>query len=273
MNNNNIIKVFENLEFGSIRVSFNENNEPIFCLKDLCLCLDLKQPSKVKERLNNKGVLTIPTLTNGGVQQLLYVNESNLYRLIFQSRKPDAEKFQDWVTDVVLPSIRQNGGYIVNQENLSETELLAKALLVAQNVINNKDKQIKELTSTNKILIEENEIMKPKAKYHDMILNNDELLTTTQIAKDYGYSAIGFNKLLNNFKIQYKQGNNWYLFSNYQKEGYTSSKSYTYGVDENGIIKSNTYTCWTQKGRLFLYNFLKENGILPLIEKFENEKF
>lgn len=106
----NEIEVFKNSEFGEIRTVV-VNDEPMFCLSDICKALELTQPSKVKERLSEKGVNTIPTLTARGTQNLLYINESNLYKTIFQSRKDNAEKFTDWVTTDVLPSIRKNGGY------------------------------------------------------------------------------------------------------------------------------------------------------------------
>lgn len=97
------IQIFENEEFGEIRTIIN--NGVWFCLTDVCKALDLTQPSKVKVRLNEKGVNTIPTLTTGGTQNLLYINESNLCKTIFQSRKESAEKFTDWVTSEVLPAI------------------------------------------------------------------------------------------------------------------------------------------------------------------------
>ena len=106
----NELQIFSNEEFGEIR-TVTIDGEPMFCLADICKALELSQPSKVKERLNQKGVNSIPTLTNGGTQNLLYVNESNLYKTIFQSRKESAERFTDWVTSEVLPSIRKTGQY------------------------------------------------------------------------------------------------------------------------------------------------------------------
>ena len=122
----NKLQIFSSEEFGEIRTAV-VNNEPMFCLSDICKSLGLSQPSKVKERLNEKGVRTIPTLTSGGEQNLLYINEPNLYKAIFQSRKESAEHFTEWVTSEVLPSIRKNGGYIAGQETLSDEELLSKA--------------------------------------------------------------------------------------------------------------------------------------------------
>lgn len=118
------LTIFKNEEFGEVRTITNDG-EPMFCLTDICKALGLTQPSKVKERLNKKGVNCIPTLTAGGEQKLLYINESNLYKTIFQSRKESAERFTEWVTSEVLPSIRKTGQY--QMQNLS-TEM--KAILM-----------------------------------------------------------------------------------------------------------------------------------------------
>lgn len=116
----NELKIFNSEEFGDIR-TVQLNNEPMFCLSDVCKALGLIQPSKVKERLNEKGVSSIPTLTAGGEQKLLYINESNLYKAIFQSRKESAERFTDWVTSEVLPTIRKTGSY---QKPMSPVEMM-----------------------------------------------------------------------------------------------------------------------------------------------------
>lgn len=118
------LQIFSNSEFGEIR-TITKDNEPMFCLADVCKALELTQPSKVKERLNSKGVNIIPTLTKGGEQKLLYINESNLYKTIFQSRKESAERFTDWVTGEVLPSIRKTGSY---QKQLSPQEMMRMQL-------------------------------------------------------------------------------------------------------------------------------------------------
>lgn len=122
----NQMTIFQNEEFGQVR-TVTIDGEPMFCLADICKALELSQPSKVKERLNQKGVNSIPTLTSGGTQNLLYVNESNLYKTIFQSRKESAERFTDWVTSEVLPSIRKHGAYI-SEEVMNQLVLLQKAV-------------------------------------------------------------------------------------------------------------------------------------------------
>lgn len=127
----NDLKIFTSAEFGQVRTSYLDG-EPMFCLTDICKSLELSQPSKVKERLNEKGVNTIPTLTQGGTQNLLYVNESNLYKVIFQSRKESAERFTEWVTSKVLPDIRKTGTY---QKPLTTQEIMREQLTMIDNVV------------------------------------------------------------------------------------------------------------------------------------------
>ena len=107
----NNIQIFNNPQFGEIRITADENNEPLFCLADVCKALEITNTGNVKQRLSEKGIRNMDTLTAGGVQSMTYINEPNLYRCIFQSRKPDAEKFQDWVYDSILPSIRRTGSF------------------------------------------------------------------------------------------------------------------------------------------------------------------
>lgn len=120
------LQIFKNSEFGEVR-TVTVNDEPMFCLTDICKALEITQPSKVKERLNEKGVRSIPTLTKGGEQKLLYINEPNLYKTIFQSRKESAERFTDWVTSEVLPSIRKTGSYNKPMTTAEKIHLLAQS--------------------------------------------------------------------------------------------------------------------------------------------------
>lgn len=134
------IKTFENAQFGQIRTSVAENGEPLFCLADVCRVLDLSNPRDVKRRLNQRGVCTndTPTYNQHGalvIQQLNFITEPNLYKCIFQSRKKEAEQFQDWVCGEVLPSIRKSGGYMVARVDETPDEIMARALIVAQETI------------------------------------------------------------------------------------------------------------------------------------------
>lgn len=138
------LQIFSNSEFGEIR-TITKDDEPMFCLADVCKALELTQPSKVKERLNSKGVNIIPTLTKGGEQKLLYINESNLYKTIFQSRKESAERFTDWVTGEVLPSIRKTGGYSMPKTTGGQIQLLAQGYTELEQAVNSIKEDMTEL--------------------------------------------------------------------------------------------------------------------------------
>ncbi|WP_243157095.1 phage antirepressor KilAC domain-containing protein [Clostridium perfringens] len=127
-------------------------------------------------------------------------------------------------------------------------------------------KEIKMLELENKQKDQVIGELKPKADYTDVILKSVDALTITQIAKDYGLSGQTMNKTLHDLGVQYKQSGQWLLYSKYQSCGYTKSDTYKY-ENNNGEVRTKINTKWTQKGRLFLYNLLKENDILPLIEK------
>lgn len=266
------IQIFNNPQFGEVRVVMREDNEPMFCLADVCGILNLNNVSKVKSRLNAKGVTNSDTLTNGGVQSMVYINEANLYKCIFQSRMKNAEQFQDWVMEEVLPSIRKTGGYIVANSEDTEAEILARAVLVAQDTLKRRDRRIAQLEDDNKALVAINHEqaeaiseMKPKANYCDIILASPTTVLVTEIAQDYGMSARKFNKILHNMGVQRKVGRSWVLYAKHLSEGYV--QSYT-EPNKNSLFGGTfTYSKWTQKGRIFLYNKLKSHGIIPLIEK------
>lgn len=156
----NDLTVFQSDEFGEVRTT-EVNGEIWFCLTDVCRVLEIKNSTDVKKRLPQKGVDTIYTLTNGGKQAIVFINESNLYKTVFQSRKPEAERFGDWVTSEILPSIRKTGGYVqVNREQEFLDNWLSRLTDGTKNTI------IKELTFTNEKLQEERDnLAKDNAVY------------------------------------------------------------------------------------------------------------
>lgn len=145
------LQIFKNSEFGEIR-TVTVNDEPMFCLTDICKALELTQPSKVKERLSEKGVRSIPTLTKGGEQKLLYINEPNLYKTIFQSRKENAERFTDWVTSEVLPSIRKTGSYNKPMTTAEKIHLLAQSDEELTHRVDEVEAEVEELKETMPLL-------------------------------------------------------------------------------------------------------------------------
>ena len=255
----NKLEIFRNENFGEIRAK-SINDEPYLCLVDVCKILEISNASQLKSRLNKDGVIISEVIDSlGRSQEATFINESNLYKVIFQSRKQEAEKFTEWVTSEVLPTIRKNGGYIANQENISDEEYIARALVLAERKINEKE-QI--------LLQKEAEIreMKPKVNYYDQILQNKSTVTITSIAKDYGMSGIEMNQLLHEYGIQYKQSQQWFLYAPYQGKGYVQGKTHKF-YHNDGTPGSQINTEWTQKGRKFIYDTLKEHGKLPLIER------
>ena len=152
------IKIFENAQFGQIRTSVAENGEPLFCLADVCRALGLEQSHRVKPRLQQNGVTTITVIDSMNREQKAnFITEPNLYKCIFQSRKKEAEQFQDWVCGEVLPSIRKSGGYMVARVDETPEQIMARALIVAQETINRQkaavaaaEKRATLLEATNK---------------------------------------------------------------------------------------------------------------------------
>lgn len=188
----NDVEIFKNPEFGEIRTA-TKDNLPYFCLSDVCRALDIANSRNVVGRLNEDGVRAMDIIDRlGRKQNAIFINEANLYKTIFQSRKQSAERFTNWVTSEVLPSIRKNGGYIVGQESLSDEELLERAVLVAQKKIAERDKQIAE--------------MKPKAEYFDALVDNKLYTTIRDTAKELSIGERKFVNFLIKNKYVYRGG-------------------------------------------------------------------
>ena len=183
------VRIFSNERFGEIRTA-GTSEEPLFCLADVCRVLEIKNVSDCKSRLNSKGIVLTDTPTNGGNQQLVYINEQNLYKVIMRSDKPQAEPFQDWVCGEVLPSIRKTGGYIAAKAEESDEDIMARALLVAQETLRRRDERIKALET-------EREQDKPKVAFANAIEASKSSCLIGELAKiltQNGYK-IGQNRL------------------------------------------------------------------------------
>ena len=145
-NNENKFEIFDYNSLGSVRACIDEYKNKWFCLKDVCDILGLKEPHRVSERLDSKGRHSMTVLTNGGPQQMFFINEANLFRLITGSRKPEARKFTDWVCDVVLPSLNSKGYYIMDNKPKDEViRDLQSKVDILENKMANIDSGIKSL--------------------------------------------------------------------------------------------------------------------------------
>lgn len=178
--------------------------EPWFVLKDVCNILGISKYRDTAARLDadERGSVEVDTL--GGTQQVIAVNESGLYHVILRSDKPEAAPFRKWVTSEVLPSIRKNGGYIAGQEHLTPEELMAKALLVANKTLADREARICELTAQNSQLTVEKQIMQPKAEYFDELVDRNLLTNFRETAKELGIKPKAFVAWLLEKKFLYR---------------------------------------------------------------------
>ena len=234
MNTN--IAIFKNERFGDIRVA-GTSDEPLFCLSDICRVLDIKNVSDCKSRLDQKGIVLADTLTKGGTQQLVYVNEKNLYKVIMRSDKPQAEDFQDWVCGEVLPSIRKHGAYATEE--------------TIDRIISDPDYGIKLLTT----LKEERAARIEAERRNAILMHVTKTYTATEIAKELNMkSAQELNNKLGDMGIQYKVNKTWVLYSDYANLGYEDIKQEV--LDNGKVVYHRKFT---QSGRDFILGLFKDN--------------
>ncbi len=249
----NELQIFKNKDFGEVRTSII-NNEPYFNLADVCRVLEINNPRMAKTRLSEKGVSTTDILTNGGKQQANFINESNLYKLIFQSRKPEAEKFADWVTSEVLPTIRKHGAYMT--ESVIERTLTDPDYLIQLATTLKEEKQRRIAAEA------ENERNKPKVLFSDSCEVAENSILIGEFAKrmkQNGLPNMGQNRL---FTYLRNQG---YLCKNGERRNQPTQKSMEQGLFEtkvrvinnpDGSTRTTTTTKMTGKGQIYFTNKL-----------------
>ena len=202
----NEVKIFESKEFGKVR-TIEIDGTPWFVAKDIAEILGYGNPRDAVQK-HCKGVAKRDTPTSSGVQQISYINEGDMYRLIMKSKLPSAERFEKWVVEEVLPSIRKHGGYISGQDTLSDEELMARALQVAQRKIEERDKLIEQ--QNRKI-----ELDKPKTVFADAVCTSETSILIADLAKIISQNGvkIGQNRLFewlrnNGYLIKYGNSKN-----------------------------------------------------------------
>ena len=243
-----------------IKITTNENMEPVVSGRDLHEFLDVKTAYKD----------WFPRMTEYG-----FVEGVDFNPLIFEQVQIEGNReVKRQVTDHAIKLDmakelamiqrtdrgKQARQYFIQieKEYNSPEKIMARALVYAE-------QKIATLEVDNQVKDQQIAELKPKATYYDLILQCPDLLSVTEIAKDYGMSAKGLNKKLNELGVQFKQSGIWFLFAKYQDKGYTQTKTQNYNKPD-GTQGATTHMYWTQKGRLFLYDLLKNSGIFPMIE-------
>ena len=246
----NELQVFENELFGEVR-TVNINGEVWFVLIDICKALKLTNPSVVASRLDEDEVTKFDLGGLSGLSNM--TNESGLYKVLFRSDKEEAKIFTKWVTKEVIPSVRKHGVYMTDEkieEALTDPDMIIK---LATNLKLEREKRKKlegEITQN-----------RPKIIYYDEILESRDSKTTTELAQEFGMTAYKLNKHLVNLGIQYYSRGKFFITGAFVSKGYHDIRKYPF-TDKDGNRRVNEYMVWTQKGKQFIYELLKENFMI-----------
>lgn len=252
------IQVIDKREIlGHEVTTFGDREQPLFLAKDVAEWIGHSNVTDMIKRVDSEEVTK---LNLGGLQgECNFLTEDGLYEVLMQSRKPVAKQFKREVKNI-LKQIRQTGGYISTNDNMSDEEIMARALQVAQKTIERKTEQLRLAEEENLKLVEVIESNKPKVEYVDEILSCDDALLVTNIAADYGLSAKALNKILCDERIQRKVRAQYILYAEFLGKGYTKSETKMIGD------KPRVQTLWTQKGRMLIHEVLKKREIKALMD-------
>ena len=238
--------IFRNVEFGTIRTMSNEQGEPMFCAKDVALALGYKRPEDaMTQHVEIEDSVKHRVLDRNGKKRITtFINESGLYSLILSSKLESAKRFKRWVTGEVLPAIRKQDGYIVAKEGESEKEVMARALEIVKNTLQQRNEEIAKL--------------KPKADYVDEVLDSITCVTTTQLAKELGMTAQELNRRLCEMRIQYWQSGQYMLYADFARQGLARSRTRKHTL-KHGMVLTEMYLVWTERGRDFIHRLSNKN--------------
>lgn len=252
---------FNNLPVRTVLI----DDEPWFVGKDVADILEYSDTQAMTRRLDDEDIKSYTDKSSGQGRQIKIINESGLYEAIIGSKKKEVKPFKRWITHKVLPTIRKHGAYMTDAK-LEEVLLNPDTLISLATQLKEERKARLGLEKENSQLNLELAAATEKTTYLDLILESPDDILITQIAQDYGFSAVKFNRILNELRIQRKVNKQWVLYSRYMGKGYIGSRTQNY-VDSKGQERTSITTTWKQKGRKFLYETLKKHGYLPLVEQ------
>ena len=248
----NELQVFQNSKFGDLEILTIEGKEWFPAIK-VAEILGYTNPRKaIRDHTKERGVTIRSVIDSlGRNQDKKFIDEGNLYRLITRSKLPQADEFEEWVFEDVLPSIRKHGIYATDsviEQTLRDPDYIINVLT-----------EYKKEKDNNLILRQQIGELKPKADYVDEILKSPGTMTITQIAADYGLSAQKLNKLLHQARLQRRVGKQWVLYTEHMNKGYTKSHTIEI-VRSDGRPDTQPQTRWTQKGRLKIHEIMTDFG-------------
>lgn len=257
------IQIFNNADFGNVRI-IEEDGNFLFCGSDVAKALGYAKPNDAIAR-HCRATVKRSSPISGKMQDINFISEGDVYRLIVHSKLPSAEQFEKWVFDEVLPSIRKNGAYMtsVTIDKMIDSPEFGIQLLTALKEERDKRKALEEENEQQRQLIAE---YQPIKQYVDTILSSNETLTVTQIAADYDISARKLNQILREEGIQHNVNGQWILYREHMEKGYTKSKTVSF-VRYDGTPGTKLHTQWTQKGRLMIHELLTKHGIMAVMDR------
>lgn len=266
----NELRIFQNTQFGNVRVAISENDEPMFIGVDVATILGYENPQKaIRDHVDSedRGYCKLSDIQGMNetlpphmkAANLLTINESGVYSLIMRSNLPTAKQFKRWVTREVLPSIRKHGAYMTPDtivQLLQEPEVLIQLLTT----LKSEQEQNALLRAQREASAKAIEAMQPKAEYFDTVLSSSSLITTNTIAAKLGISAQRLNKFLCESGIQYKQSGLYFLYSDLRGKGLEGYQTFARTDSKTGEIKTIEHMYWTEKGEYFIVNLYRETA-------------
>lgn len=265
---------FENMETNiqnfdfkgtNVRIFINEKGDPEFCAKDVTQILGYSNgKDAIIRHCKSRGVVKRDLPSSSGIQSYSFISESNLYRLILKSEKPEAEPFNDWVTEEVLPSIRKHGIYATEDvmEKIMNDPAFGIRLLTT---VQEERLARKKAEESLEIARQEREIDKPKVQYFEEVLKSGNSMPINLIASEFGLSHRQMNNILFQLGVQYRSSGVWILYKKYKDKGYTEIKTIPLPLDEKGNTFTMHHMYWFETGRLFIHDLMKTEKAIELL--------
>jgi len=259
------IKIYKNEQFGEIRTMTTDTGISLFCLNDVCHILEIGSVVMAKSTLNPEGIVSTTGVVNilkradgtifERMGELIFVTEANLYKVIFQSRKPEAKAFTDWVTQEVLPSLHKTGGYIVFKEEETPEMLMERALLVAKVAVERQKEILRAKDEELNRMKKELENQAPIIAYAKEVLSSTSGYTATSIGAQFNMSAVILNRLLVKSGFLRHTSTGYSLTAKYQGQNYSIVETFKYEGSDGGN-RSALHMKYTEKGRLKIYDII-----------------